>query len=352
MESIKGKVARPRPTVAIGMTAGICLFLALVLAGGQAFGQQSKQQKIKQAMEYFNAAEFDKTIELLSSLADDTSLDKVERRGVLLELGRAYFAKNLQGKAKEVIAKLLDLEPPLVTLDPDAEAPPLMKIYYDVRKTKTGSTQVEKADPGMKTIAVLDFKNRSVDDKVKFDPMEKGFSELMIGQLNGSVNLKVVERERIQWILDEIGLENDPAKFDVGSAVRIGKQLGVHSVLLGSFIKFKNDLWLGIRLVKVETSEILATDEIRGEADDFFELAEKLSVKIAKKINANLSEADAKKGTETNSLDAMLTYSEGLVYLEKANYKAAYDKFQEALKLDPNYSKAKTKADSLKPLLG
>jgi Tfp pilus assembly protein PilF len=75
-------------------------------------------------------------------------------------------------------------------------------------------------------------------------------------------------------------------------------------------------------------------------------------VKIAKKINANLSEADAKKGTETNSLDAMLTYSEGLVYLEKANYKAAYDKFQEALKLDPNYSKAKTKADSLKPLLG
>jgi TolB-like protein len=251
-----------------------------------------------------------------------------------------------------VISKLLDLEPPMITLDPDAECPPLMKIYYDVRKTKTGSNQMERADPGINTIAILDFKNRSIDDKTKYDPMEKGFAELMISQLKGAVNLKVVERERIEWILNEIGLENDPGKFDVGSAVRVGKQLGVHSVLLGSFIKVKNDLWLGARLVKVETSEILATDEIRGDADEFFDLAEKLSEKVAKKINATISEADIKKGTETNSLDAMLSYSEGLVYIEKAEYKLAYDKFLEALSRDPNYVKAKMKAESLKPLLG
>ena len=118
------------------------------------------------------------------------------------------------------------------------------------------------------------------------------------------MQLKVVERERIGWIMDEIGLENTPGKFDVASAVRVGKQLGVHAVVLGSFIKFKGDMWLGARLVKVETSEILATDDVKGDADEFFELAEKLSVKVAKGVNVNITEAQMEKGTETKSLDA------------------------------------------------
>jgi outer membrane protein assembly factor BamD (BamD/ComL family) len=48
----------------------------------------------------------------------------------------------------------------------------------------------------------------------------------------------------------------------------------------------------------------------------------------------------------------MMLYSEGLVALEKGNYKSAYDKFLDALAKDPSYEKARTKAESLKPLLG
>ena len=352
MHDFVTKPMRKRHVVLIIALLNLCFLLMLSLAVQSTWAQQKAAEKMKKAMDYFNSAQYDNAIQLLSELAMDKTLDKEERRAVLLGLGRTYFAKNLKDKAKSAISELLDLEPPLVTLDPDAESPPLMKIYYEVRKTKTGSTEVERADPGIKTIAILDFKNRSVDDKVKFDPMEKGFAELMINQLKGGINLKVVERERIQWILDEIGLENDPAKFDVNSAVRVGKQLGVHSILLGSFIKFKGNLWLGARMVKVETSEILTTEEIKGDADEFFELAEKLSLKVAKSINVAISEAEVRKGTETKSLDAMMSYSEGLIFLEKGNYKMAYDKFLEALSRDPQYDKARVKAESLKPLLG
>ena len=246
---------------------------------------------------------------------------------------------------------MLDLEPPLVELNPDEEAPPLLKLYYKVRQEKAGNLQVERADPGIKTIAVLDFKNSSVDDRDKFNPMEMGFSELMINQLRGSVQLKVVERERIAWLMGEIGLENTPGKFDVNSAVRVGKQLGVNAVVMGSFIKFKGDMWLGARLVKVETGEILATDDVKGDADDFFGLCEKLSAKIAKAVNVNITEAQLEKGTETKSLDAMMAYSEGLVLVERGDYDGAYKKFNEALEKDPSYEKAHLKAESIKPLL-
>ena len=337
-----------------GLRASALLLLvaSCIAAGWGMQDRQGSKQKMDEAMKFYSAANFDKAIEILATLANDNTLDKNDKKEVLLGLGRAYVAKGLKDKASMAIDKLLDLEPPTIEPDPDAEAPPLMKIYYDVRKKKTGSSAVERPDPGINTIAILDFKNRSVDDKEKFDPMEKGFAELMINQLQGSINLKVVERERIQWILDEIGLENDPGKFDVNSAVRVGKQLGVHSILLGSFIKLKDQIKLLARLVKVETSEILATEQANGDADEFFEITENLGMKVAKKINVSLTKADVEKGTETKSLDAMMSYSEGLVFLEKGNYKSAYEKFMQALTFDPNYDKAKTKAESIKPLLG
>lgn len=333
----------------VGLLVAAALWLPVVQTGN---AQADNGELMKKAKSYYQEARYDDAISVLNKLATDTSVSKKEREDVFLYLGRAYTAKNLHDKAKWAMAKLLDLEPPLIEPDPDTEPPPLMKAYYDARKDKSGSSEVERPDPGIKTIAILDFKNRSVDDKEKFDPMEKGFADLMISELNGTINLKVVERERIKWLMDEIGMENDPGKFDMGTAVRVGKLLGVHTILLGSFIKVKDEMKLLSRLVKVETGEILATDEASGDADDFFEIAQQLGEKVAKHINVTLGKTEAQQGSETKSLDAMLAYSQGLVLVEKGDYKNAYDKFQEAATLDPGYTKAQRKADSIKPLIG
>lgn len=337
------------------VTTSLLLVLAMVVFAQVQVRSQEKggstKHKLERAMKLYASAKFDDAIRILSELEKDKTLEKKDQIEILFGLGRAYVAKGQKDKALAAMSKLLELEPPSIEPDPDTECPPLMKIYYAARKGKSGTDSV-RADPGIRTIAILDFKNRSIDDKEKFDPMEKGFSELVIGSLNGATNLKVIERERIQWILDEIGLENDPGKFDMESAVRVGKQLGVHTVLLGSFIKIKDDMKLLARLVKVETSEILMTDEVQGDADDVFDLAEQLSEKVAKGINVSLAQSVATESQETKSLDAMLSYSEGLSFLEKGNYTEAYRKFEQALTHDPNYEKARQKKESIKPLLG
>jgi len=336
-------------TVVVGALAAIVVVAAVCTAAPV---RNDVRDRIQEAIDAYKGARFDAAIDILTDVSKDKSLGIKDRRDVYLYLARSYIAKSNNEKVKNALISLITLEPPIIELDPDYEAPPLMRLYYEVRKNTSGSTQVERADPGIKTMAILDFKNRSIDDKAKYDPMEKGFAELLINQLNGAVNLKVVERERIQWILDEIGLENDPGRFDEKSAVRVGKQLGVHTILIGNFIKANDQLYLGARLVKVETSEILMTDQVKGDAEEFFELAEKLSEKVAKGINVTIGKVEFKPGKETKSLDAMLTYSEGLVLLEKGSYQQAFDKFMEALEIDPGYSKAKTKAESLKPLIG
>lgn len=310
--------------------------------------QDEGKTRLAEAEQYYKSALFDKAIDILNSLSNDKAIDNDVRKDALRFLGRAYVAKGLYDKAKESITKLLELEPPVVTLNPDFEPPALMKVYYDARKSVTGSYEVERPDPGIKTMAVIDFKNRSIDEKEKFDPMEKGFADLLIHELNNATGLKVIERERIDWILNEINMQD---KYSMEGAVRLGKQLGVHVVLLGSFIIYNGDIWLGARLVKVETSEILLTDEIKGDVDDFFDLTQKLSKKIADKIDVTLKETKEGYATETKSLDAILTYSEGLALLEEGNYKEAYEKFMKALEYDPNYELARIKAESIKPLI-
>jgi TolB-like protein len=334
----------------------IILFMCIAAVFAASFpalaqSPNSGMQMVK-AKEHYASAQYDNVIKMLTDLVTESDLSKDEQKEIFLLLGRSYLAKGQSTEAKWAITNLLELEPPLIEPDPDTECPPLMKIYYDVRKSMSGTNAVGRPDPGIQTIAVLDFKNRSVTDKDKFDPMEKGFSELLINQLDGSIALKLIERERISWILDEIGLENDPELFDVNSAVRVGKQLGVHSILLGSFIIVNDQIKLLARLVKVETSEILATEDAMGDIDDFFSVCDELGTRVAKKINVNLESAQTRSGTETRSLDAMLAYSEGLALVEKGSYEQAFEKFRTALEYDPGYQKAKERADSLKPLIG
>ncbi len=324
----------------------LVIFISLIAISASK-SQDDLKTKLNEAEQYYKSAQFDKAIDILIQLSTDSTNEEVQK-DALRFLGRAYTAKGLYDKAKDAIMRLLELEPPIVVFNPDYEPPVFMKLYYETRKKYSGSYKVERPDPGMKTMAIIDFKNRSVDHKLQYDPMEQGFSDLMINRLNNSTNLKVIERERIQWILNEIKLQN---QYDMEGAVRLGKQLGVQTILLGSFIIVGDQIWLGARLVKVETSEILLTDEVKGDLDNFFDLVDKLGKKIADNINVTLKKETAKEISEAPSLDAIMAYSVGLSYLEKEDYRNAYDKFEEALKIDPNYEKAKIKAQSIAPLI-
>jgi TolB-like protein len=343
MHSIKNNIIR------LIILAVILSILTILLMG---LHPDDAKKKLEDGASLYKSAKFDEAIELLDQLIKQPDLDIEVHKEALRYLGRSYTAKGNYDKTKESLLTLLKLEPPMVLFNPDYEPPVFMKLYYESRKEFSGSYAVERPDPGMKTMAIIDFKNRSVMKKEQFDPMEQGFADLLINRLNNSTDLKVIERERIKWILDEMKLQD---QYDMEGAVRMGKQLGVQTVLLGSFIIYNDEIWLGGRLVKVETSEILLTDEVRGDLEDFFTLVDQLGNKIAGKIKANIKAAakpeEGEPQTYAPSLDAIMSYSAGLSYLEREDYKNAYAKFTEALDIDPGYEKARIKAQSISPLL-
>jgi len=331
-------------TVSLALVVSVAL-----LASARPSAAQSAS--FEAAAEAYRQADFDRAIETFSALASDSSLDRSTRREVYQYLGRAYVAKDMVDKARGVVADLLQLEPPLVELDPDIEPRPLMKIYYDVRKNLSGGYAVERADPGMRTVAIMDFTNNSVTDKEDYDPLQQGLATVMIHNLNGATDLKVVERERMQWLLEEHDLQRRQDLVDQQTAVRAGRLLGAHAVVFGGFIVNRREMWINARLVDVETGEILLTEQVRSRPGDLFDAMEKLTLQVAQSINADLDEAELGTRNETKSLDAQMSYWEGLGLLDRGEYREAYEKFLESIEFDPNFTRARLKADSVAPIL-
>ena len=326
---------------------------ALVVAVGLAAltqGVRAQESTLDAAAAVYDAAEYGQAIDLLHEVAYDTNVNVATQQEALLYLARAYTAERLHDEARRTLDHLLTLEPPPVTVNPEIEHPHLVKLYYQARHDHQGY-DVERPDPGLQTIAVMDFDNNSVHDRVLYDPLEKGLASLMGHYLGGATQLQVVERDRVHWLLEELELQRDTTLVDQERAVRMGKVLGVHVVLFGSYAVHEGRIRIGARLVKVETSEVILSEHLFGEPDDFFELIERLSLQVAQAINVELDRDDVRERRATSGYDALLAYSDGVVLVEQGRYAEAHAKFMQALEHDPGYEQARQRAASLGPLV-
>src|SRR5690606_24706990 len=156
-------------------------------------------------------------------------------------------------------------------------------IYYEERKEYEGD--VDWVDPGIQTLAVMDFTNNSIDDHERFEPMRQGFASMMINTLGGATDLKVIERERLQWLLGELDLQGN-AYVEQAATVTAVKLLGDYVVRFGAYSVQQKQIQVSARLVRVETGEIPLAEQTLGKRDEFFELVEELSLQVARAINS------------------------------------------------------------------
>lgn len=333
------------PRLSAVLAVGIFAFLLV----SSVRAQPAAFQKAKRAYE---AYDYKSAIDMFSKVADDSSVDLETRRKALLHLGRIYIGQDMQAKARSAMEELVSTDPPRDFLDPNREPPPLMEIYYSVLKQKKGSYKVEKEDPGLQTLAIMDFRNSSIYERERYAPLAKGFPSMMINYLNGAADLKVIERQRIQWLLNELKLQQKADVVDQSTAVKVGNVMGATAVLFGNYTVISDDkMRVSGRLVKVETSEILLSEKVTGEPDEFLALVRKLSQNLTRAINVEVEETELETGSATRLLDAQLAYARGLDEMEDGNYQTAREQFQQALEYDSNYTLAQKRLESLRPML-
>src|SRR3954470_17987186 len=110
------------------------------------------------------------------------------------------------------------------------------------------------AAPGPKTTgAVMPFTFSGADSTLK--PLERGFAELLTTDLSRVKALTVVDRARLQSILNEIKLQQT-AGVDSTTGVRAGKLIQAGTLVQGSIVQNADKLRADAALVSVATSQI------------------------------------------------------------------------------------------------
>ncbi len=187
-----------------------------------------------------------------------------------------------------------------------------------------------------KTLAILPFENNSVTDAARYEPLTRGLAAMLITDLQKSgTTVKIIEREKIQALLKEVAL-GQSGSVDKETAVRVGRILGAQTIAFGSFMVLMDQVRIDVRIVKVETSEMLMAESIAGRSNEFIGLQQDLARRIGRSLRITLQPPAAGTGSD---ISAALYFSQGLDALDHGDKAEARRLFDRAVALDSNYQK-------------
>jgi TolB-like protein len=132
------------------------------------------------------------------------------------------------------------------------------------------------------SVAVLDFDVTALRDPATWAPLAKGIPHILTTELTSNRDIRIVERSRIQAVLEELKLP-PTALVDPATAARVGKVIGARYLLYGNITVDPNKkIRLDVHGFKVETTVHEYSQSLSGKADDVLDLVAQLGQKVSK----------------------------------------------------------------------
>jgi tetratricopeptide (TPR) repeat protein len=265
-----------------------------------------------------------------------------ENYAVPYYLGMIYLK---QGRRSEAIAQWQQY----VAMDPNSENALKIRKHLTLllrqearefaKQAVTEQSALIQGEADEKTVAVTSFKNLGSDELA---PLGKGMAAMLISDLSKVPDLKVVDRIKLQALLQEMNL-GSTGLVDTNTAPRVGRLLKARHVTSGSLADLEREN-LQIASVVVDSHQkagLVSSQDARGELKRFYDLEKKIACQIIQALGRDCrSVPDGFYIIHTRSMPALVFYSRGLDEFDKQNYDEARDLFQKSLDEDPKFDLA------------
>lgn len=211
------------------------------------------------------------------------------------------------------------------------------------------------------TLAVLPLTNSALGKaNDELQPLSKGLADMLISSLAANTNIRVVERDRIQAVLEEQKLASG-GNVDASTAVKLGKILGAHHMVTGVFITevpkgtAAANMRISLRVFNVETSEVERINaQVNGKTDAILLLIDKLGATLNTELKlpdipapAREEHAASVKKQEKVPFQAVMLYSRALEAKDKGDKQGAVTLFKQSIDQFPAYEAPKKELEKL-----
>jgi len=184
----------------------------------------------------------------------------------------------------------------------------------------------------IESIAVTPFVNESGNKDLEY--LADGMTDTLISSLTQIPNLSVKARS---MVFEYKGKKISPKK--------IGEELDVEAVLLGTVVQRGDNLKLSLELVDTKTGNALWSRTYDRKISNIIPLQSEIAKNVSEKLKVRLTGEEEKKLTKTTTVnpEAYQAYLKGKFHGDKLTMdgnKKAIEFFKQAVEFDPNYALA------------
>jgi TolB-like protein len=188
--------------------------------------------------------------------------------------------------------------------------------------------------PGQIVISINDFTVESDNPSHKY--IGKGLSRLVAGELRKSDKIKILEREQLSKILEEMELSLS-GMMDASQQVEIGKLLSANKIIFGEIIDLDTTLLLSLRMVDVQTGQVIWQEEITEKLINYDYIGAYFARSILTALDVDIQESIVKKieNKEDKKEEGIIKLSEGIDAYDKNDKEKAKNTLEEVKDIDP-----------------
>ena len=207
--------------------------------------------------------------------------------------------------------------------------------------------KLSTAPPAANAVAVFPFRYVGTNEDLR--PLGRGLTNLMITDLGKLPRLTLLERERVQALVDEMAL-TEAGRVDPSTGARSGRMLRAARVVQGSLqdVPGKTDLKFDAAVVDAINASVVATGSGSDQLQQIFTVEKQVLFRLLDQMGIAITPAERRDLSErpTADMQAFLAFSRGLEAEDRGDYQAAEAGYSAALARDPNFRQARDRHTS------
>ncbi len=220
-----------------------------------------------------------------------------------------------------------------------------------VRAAVASEAELASTDPVPGTVGLFPFLYTGADPV--YQPLSRALAEMLVTDLSQTDRLTVLERLRVQLLLDELALA-DEGMVEPGTAARAGRILGAGQIVQGRLDAIEEALQVDALVVPVgaDREGVGASLSDEDALQRLFDLQLRLALELYAALGIELTPAERERVTRrpTENLQALLAFGEGLEAGDGGRFGAAEAHFARAIELDPQFDEAAERRDEARAL--